>query len=519
MRINSPVTGKEQSYPKDFNILSIVSPSSHITHVSQDFVSLSGFSEEELLGQPHNIVRHPDMPPEAFQNLWENLKAQKSWMGLVKNKCKNGDHYWVDAFASPIIQNGKTTEYQSVRLTPKRKHVENAEKVYAQIRSGKMPIQLKLPRTRLWQRASLTLIPCLALSLFIQTISPIAALSFLFCSSILSLFWLTRPLEALSHEAKKVFDNPLMELIYNEKVNDISEIKLALKMRQFEVNAIVGRIQDSNIQLGAAAEISRQNGTKTAENLGQQIQETELVATAVGQMSSTANEILENAINTSDAAKQANDAAADGLSAVSETVNAIHSLAEQLNSASDVISQLEAHGKTINDVLDVIEGVAEQTNLLALNAAIEAARAGEQGRGFAVVADEVRALAKRSQDSTKEIQQVITQIQGATTNAVSAMLEGNKQADICVDSAERTGDKLRTSSDQVRDISNKNDQIASAIHELAQVTSEMNHNIQSIHDVCNSTASLAEETVNECHGLNRQLDEQDSLVQQFRRLA
>ncbi len=519
MSTNNPVTGKEQTYPKDFNILSIVSPSSHITHVSKDFISLSGFSEKELLGQPHNIVRHPDMPPEAFQNLWKNLEEQKPWMGLVKNRCKNGDHYWVDAFASPITQNGKTTEYQSVRLTPTREHVVNADRVYAQIRSGKMPIQLKMPRTRLWQRAALTLLPCLLAALYIQGFSSIAALGFLFCSSILTLFWLTRPLEALSIEARKIFDNPLMELIYNDSVNDISEIKLALKMRQFEVNAIVGRIQDSNIQLGSSAQISSNNGAKTAENLDQQIQETELVATAVSQMSTTANEILENAINTSDAAKQANEATTDGLLAVSETVNAIQSLASQLTNASKVITQLEEHGKTINDVLNVIEGVAEQTNLLALNAAIEAARAGEQGRGFAVVADEVRTLAKRSQDSTKEIQAVIGQIQEATINAVSSMAEGNKQAGICVESAKRTGDKLRASSAQVSDISNKNDQIASAIQELAQVSSEMNNNIKFINDVCSSTASLANETVNECNSLSQQLDEQDSLVKQFRRLA
>ena len=518
MRVNEPVTGKEVTYPEDFNILSIVTPSSHITHVSKDFVTLSGFNEEELLGQPHNLVRHPDMPPEAFKDLWSHLQGQRSWMGMVKNRCKNGDHYWVDAFASPIIQDGKTIEYQSVRLSPKREHVDNAERIYAQIKAGKTPLKLKLPRTRLWQRCALSALSFLILSLVVQTFSPIAALVLLFLGTMVSTYMLTRPLEELSQEARKVFDNPLMELIYNDKVNDISEIKLAMKMQQLEVNAIVGRIQDSNIQLSSTAKTSTYNGEKTADNLDQQIQDTAQVATAVSQMNSTASHISEDAKTASESAKHANEAADDGLIAVKETVDSIQSLSQQLSKASNVIGQLEEHGKTINTVLTVIEAVAEQTNLLALNAAIEAARAGEQGRGFAVVADEVRALAKRSQDSTQEIQGIISQIQTATNDAVSAMAEGNKQAGICVESAELTGTKLQISSTQIQDITLKSNQIASAIEELAQVSSDMDNNIQSISESCSKTASIANDTVEDSKGLMERLREQDSLVKQFRRL-
>ncbi|SQP13356.1 PAS domain-containing protein [Escherichia coli] len=128
MRQNLPVTGRNLELPKDANILSTTSPQSHITYVNPDFIKISGFTEEELLGQPHNIVRHPDMPPAAFEHMWSTLKSGRSWMGLVKNRCKNGDHYWVSAYVTPIAKNGSIVEYQSVRTKPEPEQVLAAEK-------------------------------------------------------------------------------------------------------------------------------------------------------------------------------------------------------------------------------------------------------------------------------------------------------------------------------------------------------------------------------------------------------
>ncbi len=207
---------------------------------------------------------------------------------MVKNRCKNGDHYWVDAFASPIKENGKVVEYQSVRLCPSRQHVDNADKLYKEIKAGKTPWQLKMPRTRLWQRLGLGFIVAAGVSFAADRFFAGAGLPLMLVLTILMAYQFTRRLETLSQEARKVFDNPLMELVYNGRVDDLSEIQLAMKMRQSELNAVVGRIQDSSIQIGEAAKMSSQNSATTADNLDAQTRETEQLATAITQMNITA---------------------------------------------------------------------------------------------------------------------------------------------------------------------------------------------------------------------------------------
>ncbi|MCG9676985.1 PAS domain-containing methyl-accepting chemotaxis protein [Vibrio sp. Isolate24] len=518
MRINEPVTQKEVTYPPEYNLLSVTKTSSHISYASKEFCDVAGYSLDELVGQPHNIVRHPDMPPEAFKDMWEFLKSGKSWMGIVKNRCKNGDHYWVDAFASPIKENGKIVEYQSVRLSPNRKHVKNAEKIYAQLKAGQTPFQLKMPRTRLWQRLCAAFLASAVISTLVASVSPIAAIWLFFLLATGTGLLFTRRLEALSAEARKVFDNPLMELVYNGHVDDLSEISLALKMRQSELNAVVGRIQNSNEQIADAAQSSAQNCETTADNLIGQTAETEQVAAAINEMHSTANEIAQNAQSASEATERANSALGEGKTSVEQTVTSMNELSQQLGVAADVVQQLAEHGRTIGEVLVVIQGVAEQTNLLALNAAIEAARAGDQGRGFAVVADEVRKLAQRSHESTEEIQNIITLIQTSTDKAVQAMDEGSKLSDICVDCASTSGEKLDALFGQVTDISDRNNQIAAAIEEMARVTEDMNASVQSISEVCSATNILASDTRDECEGLVKNLNSQGKLVNQFRKL-
>ncbi|MGR6838412.1 methyl-accepting chemotaxis protein [Aliivibrio wodanis] len=517
--MNTPQSNnKEVLFPKEYNLLSITSPSSYITYASKEFCEISGFNSNELLSQPHNIVRHQDMPSDAFKNMWSHLQDKKSWMGLVKNRCKNGNYYWVDAFVSPIINDNKIKEYQSVRLCPSREHVKNAENVYKQIKNGKKPLKLSLPRTRLWQRFMLTLLPTFTVSAIVNQFSPLLSLIAMSGLSLISIFVLTRRLEALSKKARDIFDNPLMELVYTNNVDDLAEIELAFKMRQSEINAVVGRIQDSNKEIESLATSSTNNCQNTVNNISIQSKETIEVANAIQEMNASVSDIAASVQATASVTEEAHKITSEGMLAVTETVTSIEELSVKLTNASEVISTLEEHGNTIGSVLTVIQSLAEQTNLLALNAAIEAARAGEQGRGFAVVADEVRNLAQRSQGSTKEIQEIISLIQVSTQDAVRAMNDGKELSEVCVKNSNQSGNKLRESLDQVTNISAQNTQISVAVEQMVKVADEMNINIQLINNVCLETNSIANGTMEQCQTLSKTIHSQGDLVSQFRTL-
>ena len=129
MRKNLPVTQREYDYPADWILLSTTDTQSHITYANQSFCTVAGYTLNEMLGQPHNMVRHPDMPPQAFEDLWKTIRKGEPWKGIVKNRCANGDHYWVDAYVSPIVINGQVAEFQSVRTKPSREQINRAEAV------------------------------------------------------------------------------------------------------------------------------------------------------------------------------------------------------------------------------------------------------------------------------------------------------------------------------------------------------------------------------------------------------
>ena len=520
MRANMPVTNVEYVLKDTETVVSKTDLRGKITYANQDFVNISGFSEDELIGQPHNIVRHPDMPVEAFEDLWRTLKSGKAWTGLVKNRCKNGDYYWVEANAAPIIENGKVAGYASIRTKPRRESVQAAENAYRAIKAGdkglkveegnavrRSPYQfynfLKTYSLKavLWIAAGsmaglFAVMGVLAWAAtneanqqFTGWLMAIAALGVPLAGAFAVFLSRTivMPLENARHDIARMSTGDLTGRIVAQGANELVDLLQSLRILQINVKLLVGQIKQSTgiVHMGAG-EIASGNADLSGrtESQASSLEET---ASSMEELTST---VKENAEQIHHASKLV----------LSTAEIAVHG-GEVVGKVIDTMGSIKDSSRKIADIIGVIDGIAFQTNILALNAAVEAARAGEQGRGFAVVASEVRNLAQRSASAAKEIKTLI----GDSVEQVEA---GRK----LVDEAGEAMDDIVTSVQLVADIIGGT---AAASQEQSAGIEQVNQAVSQMDEITQQNAALVEQASAAAESLQEQAAKLSELVGYF----
>jgi aerotaxis receptor len=502
MRENLPVTQREHDFPADATLMSSTDTHSRITYANEAFIQLSGFERDELLGQPHNLVRHPDMPTEAFADMWASLKAGMSWTALVKNRRKDGDHYWVRANATPVVRQGQVVGYMSVRTKPSRQEVQETEvlyKAFREQRAGTLAFHRGLVVHKGWMawrsipqtmsvrwrlRLALSITAGVALTaahfLGLDKDSMFGLAGVLIVANLVKIFWLEQqianPLDKVLQQAQSVAAGQAGENLHFNRVDEIGMLMRAVNQAGLNLKSLVDDVGSQIVGVrNASNEIAsgNQDLSHRTDVTAAQLQQT---ASSMTQMTSTVRANTATAREATTLAGEASAAASHGGEVVDHVV--------------ETMTEISASSKRISDIIGVIDGIAFQTNILALNAAVEAARAGEQGRGFAVVATEVRSLAQRSADAAREIKSLI-----------QASVERVEQGSLQVDKA---GQAMGDIVDKVKQVTALIDQISQASTEQISGIDQVNAAVSQLDDATQQNASLVQQSTQAAGSLQNQ---------------
>ncbi len=485
MRINLPVTEQEFAFPKGDTLVSTTDLKGRITYCNPAFIVVSGYTREELLGQPHNMIRHPDMPEEAFRDMWVTIAAGRPWTALVKNRRKDGSFYWVQANVTPLMDGGKPVGYMSVRTEPSREAVLKAIQLYRTMQQEKQAGRLvhvlrngRLLKNTFYGRIAEALRPGLSerLAMIAGSValigfgmgmwagshgqgwaSPVGlgsllVLGVLIMAASVKIRHMTMgPIKSLMDTANRMAAGDLTQAIHSDRHDLIGQFTRSLNQLNVNLRSIV---KDARTQVDEMLEATREIAAGNQDLSSR----TETQASSLQQTAASMEEITGTVKHSSDTAGQAAELA-------QQTTAITQRNSEVVSNVTHTMLAIEDSSKRISEIIQVIDSIAFQTNILALNAAIEATHAGGHGRGFAVVAGNVRQLAGEAGDAASAISAELARILDSVDQAARLLGDGQGMAQAGRDNAGEARQALRSILDSVAALQGEAGKLEAVSHE------------------------------------------------------